>query len=613
MFLAVDKRAGANTIGAVDVLADHPSTDADMTETLDRTTETPSANEAQPAAPPRDQVDQSHVVMLTRLGVAALLLVAFAVRVWGISTGMPYAYLIDEGAYYVPQAIRMFTRGYDPGWFVNPPAFTYVLHAAFAVFSAGGRGMSEQFLRNPEPVWLLARTMSAALGVAAVGMIYLAGVRFHGRRAGFFAAGILAFGFLPVFYGHFALNDSPLLFPVCLALYGAARIADSGDRTSYLIAGLGVGLAAATKYSAGVVAVSVALAFLPRWRTDGAKNAAIVVAAAAAAFFIANPYSLLDSTAFLGGVSHQSEASSNAGGKVGQVGSGGIPYYLHALTWGVGWVPLITAFGGSLMLLVRDRKRALILVVPPILFLIFMSTYSRWFGRWAMPVVPYVALLAAVGAARLIDLLPRSNRVAAVAASSVAFVALCAQGFAMDVHLGNVLTKTDTRETARDWMRDHIPFGSRVVVEPGVVPQRWLGNSIETSRAFVYGESQAVLNKSWRIMSQGLAIQSSPERYAASLKPSLITKYRREGWCWVMTASTQRGRVERDPSASPAAYAYYQRLKRAATLEYTTSPWASRAQKVPFDYDTSFNYSDSRYVRPGPQVRIYHIKGGKCG
>ena len=304
-----------------------------MTETLQRPAQGPSVDGQQQAAPASKQAEKSHVVMATRLGVALLLILAFAFRLWGISTGMPYAYLIDEGAYYVPQAVRMFRHGYDPGWFVNPPAFTYVLHAAFAVFSAGGRGMNEQFLRNPEPVWLLARTMSAALGVAAVGMIYLAGVRLHGRRAGFFAAGILAFGFLPVFYGHFALNDSPLLFPVCLALYGAARIVDSGDRTSYLIAGAGVGLAAATKYSAGVVAVSVALAFLPRWRKDGTTKAVIALTVAAAAFFIANPYSLLDSSSFLAGVSHQSEASAKAGGKVGQVGSGGIPYYLHALTW----------------------------------------------------------------------------------------------------------------------------------------------------------------------------------------------------------------------------------------------------------------------------------------
>jgi hypothetical protein len=472
--------------------------------------------------------------------------------------------------------------------------------------------MNEQFVRNPEPVWLLARGMSAMVGTAAVGMIYLAGVRFHGRKAGFFAAGVLAVGFLPVFYGHFALNDSPLLFPVCLALYGAARIADSGDRNSYLIAGVGVGLAAATKYSAGVVAIAVALAFLPRWRQDGVSKALIALAGAALAFLLANPYSLLDSSAFFGGLAHQSEASSNAGGKVGQVGSGGIPYYLHALTWGVGWVPLISAFAGTVLLIVRDRKRALILVVAPVVFLVFMSTYSRWFGRWAMPVVPFVALLAGVAAACAVELIPTSNRLVTGLVTAVAFVGLCAQGFAMDVHLGRVLSNTDTRETVRNWMRGHIPYGAQVVVEPGVVPQRWLGKSIDSSRAFVFGETHGPVEKTWRIMSQGFVIQGSPERYASTLRPSLINAYRRQGWCWVMTASTQRGRVERDPANSPAAVAYYKRLKRSASLVHTTSPWASSASRVPFDYDSSFNYSDSDYVRPGPQIKIYKLHGGRC-
>ena len=64
-----------------------------------------------------------------------------------------------------------------------------------------------------------------------------------------------AAAFLPVFYAHLALNDAPALAPVALGLDGAAGVLRSGRCRDYAIAGLGFGLAAATKYTAGIVVV----------------------------------------------------------------------------------------------------------------------------------------------------------------------------------------------------------------------------------------------------------------------------------------------------------------------------------------------------------------------
>ena len=553
---------------------------------------------------------------VARVVVGLLILAGFGLRLWGISTGMPYTYLLDESAYYVPQAIRMFDQGLNPGWFVNPPAFTYVLHAAFAVFSTGGRGIAEQFARNPEPVWLVARAMSGAIGAAAIGLIYVAGSRFFNRLAGLFAAAILAVAFLPVFYGHFALNDSPLLFPVCLALAGAAEALRNGSRRGYAVAAVGLGLAAGTKYSAGMVAVAVLVVWISRRREDGFKPLLLVAGLSALMFVLVNPYSLLDAGAFFGGVAHQSEASSGAGGKAGQVGEGGLFYYLHVFTWGVGWVPLVAAFGGAAVLAARDRVRGLALCLAPFAFLLFMSTYSRWFGRWAMPAIPFVCILAGFGAAVVVSYLakrwqPRFSL--ALPLSILAVAVLCVQGLLLDIHLGNVLTHTDTRAIARTWMRVHIPRGSRIVVEPGVVPQRWLGQSIDFSRPFVLNDATKQKRKTWRILSQQQTIGGSPELYTERLTPSLVGAYKKNGWCWVMTSSTQRGRAEVDRKRLRSANRYYAMLKRSSSLAFVTSPWPKGVDPVPFDYDTSFNFSDSSYVRPGPEIKIYHLHGGRCG
>ena len=53
------------------------------------------------------------------------------------------------------------------------------------------------------------------------------------------------------------------------------------------------------------------------------------------------------------------------------------------------------------MLTARDNWRiALVLVPAPVLFLLFMGTQERYFGRWLMPVFPMICLLAAYAVLR---------------------------------------------------------------------------------------------------------------------------------------------------------------------------------------------------------------------
>src|SRR4051794_36899888 len=114
--------------------------------------------------------------------VAGVLLLAFVLRLWGVKHGLPYAYNADENAHYVPRAIGLFGHDWDPGYFVNPPAFTYVLHIVFGLWYGGRVGVSDAFAANPTPVWALARFCAAALGTLSVGLLYLFGARLIDRR-----------------------------------------------------------------------------------------------------------------------------------------------------------------------------------------------------------------------------------------------------------------------------------------------------------------------------------------------------------------------------------------------------------------------------------------------
>jgi 4-amino-4-deoxy-L-arabinose transferase-like glycosyltransferase len=123
-----------------------------------------------------------------------------------------------------------------------------VLHLAYAAWFGGGEAAREAYFKDPTGVLLLARVIVAMCGTLAVGLLYLAGARLFDRRVALLAAGLMAVAFLPVFYSHLALNDVPALATVCLALWGAAGVMRHGRLRDYAVAGLGVGLACATKY-----------------------------------------------------------------------------------------------------------------------------------------------------------------------------------------------------------------------------------------------------------------------------------------------------------------------------------------------------------------------------
>ena len=61
-----------------------------------------------------------------------------------------------------------------------------------------------------------------------------------------------------MFYAHLALNDAPTLAPLTLSLLGSAGVLRKGRVRDYLLAGVGLGLACATKYTAGIVLVPLA-------------------------------------------------------------------------------------------------------------------------------------------------------------------------------------------------------------------------------------------------------------------------------------------------------------------------------------------------------------------
>jgi len=562
-------------------------------------------------------------------GLAVVLVVGLALRLWGVRQGLPYVYNSDEADHFVTRAVAMFAHGtLNPKYFANPPAFTYMLHGLFDVRYGGASAVVQALVRDPTSVYTLARVASGLLGTAALWLLYLTGARLFNRAVGLLAAAIQAVAFLPVFYAHLALGDAPTLAPVTLSLLGSAGVLRKGRARDYLLAGVGLGLASATKYTGGIVIVPLLVAIALRGRdsapnpdsaargtaargvTGPARQAlrglALAGVSALAAFLIANPYALLDFSAFHRELVHQSTLAGETQGKLGAPREGGLVYYLWSFTWGLGWLPSLAALGGALTLWRGERRLWWLLVPAALVFLAFMGLQGRYFGRWLLPIFPIVCLLAAHFALRTVDGAARllSGGWVRPALGALVVVALLAQGFVYSVHAGLTLSRADTRTRTRDWMLMHIPAHTRVVVEP-VSPKEWgerwhkyfsLISRISATGALVPGREQRV----------GI------EDYERTLSPALIGYYEHNDYCWVATASTESGRALADPRAVPHAVAYYRALARQGEVVFSSSPYARGERAVAFNFDWSFDYYPLAYARPGPQMTVYRLHGGRC-
>jgi hypothetical protein len=80
-----------------------------------------------------------------------------------------------------------------------------------------------------------------------------------------------------------------------------------------------------------------------------------------------------------------------------------------------------------------------------------------------------------------------------------------------------------------------------------------------------------------------------------------------------VSGSTQSGRAFADPKAVPNAIAYYHVLRRQEEVVFRASPYGRGQRGVAFDFDWSFDYYPLAYHRPGPEMTIYRLHGGRCG
>ncbi|MGH9372948.1 MAG: ArnT family glycosyltransferase [Vicinamibacterales bacterium] len=405
------------------------------------------------------------------MSLAAILIVAAALRFFALGAGIPYAVGGDEPQI-VHRAVTMMRTGdFNPHFFDYPGLYIYVqLGVAAARFMAGAMAGDWHSLNEvtTDDFFLWGRAVTAAFGTLTVLLVFQIGLRW-GTRPALLGAGLMAVMPLHVRESHFVLTDVPMTFFVTLTFLLALRAHEQQRAGGFAWAGAAAGLAAATKYPGGLALLLplVAVWMAPATRPSRVSGALAAAGASAAAFLLAAPYTVLDLPGFLNGYAR---IASSYAGPAGAEPAWSI--YLKHLRNSVQWPAFLLMLGGVVMALVRavrgpGRVRWTLAVLFPVVYLWFLSGQTLIFGRYLLPLVPFACVLAAAAVVSGVSLLrrfsiPRALRTALIIGLTVATLL---PATITSIRFTQGIAKPGTAWQAYEWISRNVPRDSTIVIE----------------------------------------------------------------------------------------------------------------------------------------------------
>lgn len=403
--------------------------------------------------------------------VALMTVLAGWLRFTATSFGLPDKFRPDE-QYIMGRALG-FSNDWNPNFAIYPAAQMYVDHLALILYARtkGNRAnFRETYVADDGALaYLVGRRVSAAFGTATIPAIYFAAAPF-GPEAALGASALMAISTLHVRESKYATTDAGAIFWLTLCLVMVMRMIYCGEERYYLAAGLFAGLAAATKYPAGILIFAIAAAHVEAraregrslWRSFRDIRIYLAGFATVAAFVCATPYFFLDWPQTFNDYVYQRGFVLD-----------GLPNPLA--TYGWSWLLLHAmpdSFGISMLLLLlvamawmafRRRPGVLSLLVFVLVACTVMTRSRYVFYRYLVVPLPGMIVLAGAFFADLVKLAtPRLGALKARALLGWGLALLILPSFIRDIELNRLLLRADSRTVAREWIERNIPIGSEI-------------------------------------------------------------------------------------------------------------------------------------------------------
>lgn len=410
------------------------------------------------------------------LWLGLILIAAFAVRAYGANFGLPYLDHPDEQPI-VDRALNIMLSGdFNPHWFKWPTLYIYIqsivgiAHFLYGVLSGLYTSLPTSLGAMRQPgFYMWGRITTAIFGTATVYLTYEIGRKLYDSTTGLLASLFLAFSYLHVEESHFITPDVPMAFFTTLAFATSCLLLQRNARILYILSGLSIGLAMATKYNGFLIVVPLILAhlFTPGERILS-SNIFIGLAFIMAGFLIGCPYSMLDLPTFLDELAFDIYHYKFLGHPPYEGINNWLHYSRYLFSTGLGGPLALAALGGIIICFISHKKKDILLMSFPLLYFAFLSSYKVNFVRNLMPLLPFLAVFAAHCVTTIVyGLLSRTTYLQRREGLMLLAIGLFLiySPLRQIVKEDYLMAQKTTRVIATEWLEEHLPPGSRVWIE----------------------------------------------------------------------------------------------------------------------------------------------------
>ena len=224
-------------------------------------------------------------------------------------------------------------------------------------------------------------------------------------------------------------------------------------------------MAIATKYPAVIVVLLILLAYILNHSWNDFPKLIVSGIASLSGAFAGSPFLFLDFRTVLSDIMIEARPR-----HLGATGEG----FIHNIMWYVqgplsdalSLIGLILIVPGIILCLASKEKEKWLLLMFPAFFLCFIAALNLRWARWIIPVIPFLCVLSALAFYWVLTWTGQNlNLRGKNLIGFILLLSLFVPLLKADILQGREMNGKDTRTLAREWVMEHIPQQSRILVE----------------------------------------------------------------------------------------------------------------------------------------------------
>lgn len=437
--------------------------------------------------------------LTTKLLLIAVILLAALFRFYGLNWDQGYYLHPDERAIIMtvsslswPQNISEFlsvTSPWNTHFFAYGSLPFYLLHTVGQLLSNINPNFTHYgYLHFP------GRSISAISDLLTLFVLFLLGRKLFNEKVGLIAAFFYAVSVLPIQLSHFYAVDTLLTFFILTILYQLVLFYEKPTIKRGVVVGFLFGIALATKVSALVLVVAIGaslaadflllflkqphkphyyLPHIPKFLKRLIGYAFVIFCTTVVTFIFFEPYALIDFQTFWLQTMQQQAMTRDAFTfpyTLQYVNKVPYAYELkNIFLYGLG--PLLAALASAgilymtIHIIKKDKQekwaQETILLIFFAAYFITVGSFAIGFMRYMLPLYPLLCLFAATIGYQLFKIIQNKNHTVAILCSLL--FALCS--LIWPLSFVQIYHHNNTRVDATDWINQHIPYGSAILVE----------------------------------------------------------------------------------------------------------------------------------------------------